>query len=518
MKLRSITIKNFRSIRDLTFEVEEVGGSYTFALIGINESGKSNFLEAISLVDDRGRMLFTTDYTDRKKEVRITLNYEFDQKNQEDIEFLKKELLEQKFDDGLISQIKVSSASVNVIFDPIGKGQESMGSQIVEEIEFKKTVFDDYTFGTNHRPIRKNKLPGGDSFDISSYFSKKMDDFFWRTAHTVVFWKPDEHSINEKINLEEFANDPSISAPLFNCFKLAQLEPEDALVSDYADENDIAGQLGDEVTKHINKIWPSHPVKIKFHIGNGQLAFLVEDNKVRHKSKTIEQRSDGFRHFISFLLTVSAERVTDQMYNTLFLIDEPETHLHPKAQEYLRNELVAITKNAQENIVFFATHSNHMIDKEHISMCYKFSKPNGATTQIDKADSGILQSYADMKSYSEVNYDVFDIVDHGYHNELYGYLISTEEGREKLKGFPRNKKWLNDKGGRTEKVSLSRYVRNSIHHPENRKNKKYTEKELRESIEMMRKSVQELKAKKSGNQWNSPPEDDFDDSLESFPF
>ena len=67
MKLRSITIKNFRSIRDLTFEIEEVGGSYTFALIGINESGKSNFLEALSLVDDRERELFTTDYTDRKK-------------------------------------------------------------------------------------------------------------------------------------------------------------------------------------------------------------------------------------------------------------------------------------------------------------------------------------------------------------------------------------------------------------------------------------------------------------------
>ena len=43
MKLSSITIKNFRSIEDLTFKVEEVDGSYTFALIGVNESGKSSF-------------------------------------------------------------------------------------------------------------------------------------------------------------------------------------------------------------------------------------------------------------------------------------------------------------------------------------------------------------------------------------------------------------------------------------------------------------------------------------------
>ena len=444
--------------------------------------------------------------------MRITLNYDLEQ---DDIGYLRKELSKQKFDKDLLSQIKVPSVAINVIFDPIEKGQESVMSQIVEDIEFKKTVFDDYIVGTNNRPFRKNERSRGDSYDISSYFAIELSDFFWNIAHTVVFWKPDEHSIDEEINLEVFADDPSVSTPLFNCFKLAQLEPEDARVSGYAEENDIAGQLGDEVTKHINKIWPSHPVKIKFHIGNGLLAFLVEDNKVRNKAKTIEQRSDGFRHFISFLLTVSAERVTDQRHNTLFLIDEPETHLHPKAQEYLRNELIAITKDARENIVFFATHSNHMIDKEHVEMCYKFSKPNGATTQIDKADSGILQSYADMKSYSEVNYDVFDIVDHGYHNELYGYLISTEEGQAKLKGFPRNKKWLNDKDGRTVKVSLSRYVRNSIHHPENQKNKKYTEKELRESIEMMRKSVQELKVEKNGAQGNNLSEDD---SFESIPF
>ena len=75
MKLSSITIKNFRSIENLTFKVEEVDGSYTFALIGVNESGKSSFLEAIALVGNKEAKISQKDYMDKNKKVLITLNY-----------------------------------------------------------------------------------------------------------------------------------------------------------------------------------------------------------------------------------------------------------------------------------------------------------------------------------------------------------------------------------------------------------------------------------------------------------
>ncbi len=46
MKLKKITVKNFRSVEEQSLEIKEIGGSYTYALIGVNESGKSSFLEA----------------------------------------------------------------------------------------------------------------------------------------------------------------------------------------------------------------------------------------------------------------------------------------------------------------------------------------------------------------------------------------------------------------------------------------------------------------------------------------
>ena len=138
--------------------------------------------------------------------------------------------------------------------------------------------------------------------------------------------------------------------------------------------HNLQSKLSDKVTAHIKSIWPNHPVKISFQIDNMQLSFLVEDEGVKYKSKTTNQRSDGFKQFISFLLTVSAESITKQLSRTLLLLDEPETHLHPQAQEYLREELIKITKNKDNNLVFFATHSSYMIDGALQTYIYEAEK------------------------------------------------------------------------------------------------------------------------------------------------
>lgn len=207
------------------------------------------------------------------------------------------------------------------------------------------------------------------------------------------------------------------------------------------------------------------------------LSFLVEDVGVKYDSKTTNQRSDGFRQFISFLLTISAENSTDQLSYSLLLLDEPETHLHPQAQEFLRNELIKITKNKEDNIVIFATHSNYMIDKDHLERCFRVEKQGNKKTKLE-------QIKGKDSSYSEVNYEVFGIPTNDYHNELYGYLEDID--KSKLEGLPKSKKWYNDKTKATDSVSLATYIRHSIHHPENGKNPKFTSGDLVKSINSLR--------------------------------
>ena len=478
MKLVSLTIKNFRSIEDETFDIAEVDGTHTFTLIGINESGKSSFLKAVSLVDnDDEKVIFPKDYFEETQPTSVVLNYELETQEEKD---LKSALVEKGFEKDILSKIKVEKVAVCGTFEPAANAPKKVFDQII----FQQKVFDDYTL-LDDKPAKKDPQQTQEDFDVEKYFEVHLPKYFWKIAHRIVFWKSDsKHLINEQINLDAFAADPeNTSIPLMNCFELAGVAKDDIaaqvtkLKTDSAEINNLQEKLGDKVTAHIKKVWPNHPVKIKFQINNSLLSFLVEDEKVKYKSKTTEQRSDGFRQFISFLLTISAESATNQMSNSLLLLDEPETHLHPQAQEYLKDELIKITRNDENNIVFFATHSNYMIDKEHIERCFRVSKQLNRKTKLEKFQAG-------QKSYAEVNYEVFDIASSDYHNELYGYLEDVD--KTKLDGLDKTKKWKNKKTNGTEDVSLATYIRHSIHHPKNTSNAKFTPDELRESIEKLR--------------------------------
>ena len=361
MKLSSITIKNFRSIKDLTFKVEEVDGSYTFALIGVNESGKSSFLEAIALAGDKEATISPKDYMDENEEVLITLKYEL---GKERAKNFHKKITEES--DLNCTQDDISEVAVVRSFFPMGEDEcENVGYTLMQLLPLQEKD-ENLKFDT-----------GIETF-LERYF--QIEDF------RVILWKPDiEHLIADEIDLKEFGDDVRMSVPLLNCFRLAELEPRRALVSDPIKESDIAGKLGDKITNHVKAIWPDHPVKIKFQISGGKLIFLIEDDQAKYRSKTIDQRSDGFRYFMSFILTTSIDSVRKLFPQSLFLIDEPETHLHPQAQMDLLKELIRITKGEKgETVLFFATHSNHMVDKEHVERCHKFSKQNGVT----KIDSG----------------------------------------------------------------------------------------------------------------------------------
>ena len=47
MKYTKFVIKNFKGIRDTTINLQEIAGASVFALVGLNESGKTTLLEAI---------------------------------------------------------------------------------------------------------------------------------------------------------------------------------------------------------------------------------------------------------------------------------------------------------------------------------------------------------------------------------------------------------------------------------------------------------------------------------------
>jgi predicted ATP-dependent endonuclease of OLD family len=186
--------------------------------------------------------------------------------------------------------------------------------------------------------------------------------------------------------LNTFKEDPNTSIPLRNCFRIAGIStPEkiksriDAIIGKASKSAELQQKLSESVTAHINTIWKEHDVSVKFSIDNLQLSFLVEDNDNDLPKYGVPQRSDGFKHFISILLNLSAENKTQSLNNKIVLLDEPEIHLHPSGQRYLRDELLEISKN---NLVVFATHSVYMVDTKNIDRHFSVKKHEGRTIAL----------------------------------------------------------------------------------------------------------------------------------------
>ena len=375
------------------------------------------------------------------------------------------------------TQIDANAVLLHAEFSPTNSHEKKN----TEFIFFKTDIIKGYKLiGTTPTKIEKDE---DEPLNISKFFLDNLPNEFWIYSHNIIFWEStDQYLILDEVDLNLLASDPEkTSIPLTNCFQLAGISVDNISAKIYKLTNPAAisnleSLLSTSVTKHIKKVWPEHPISIKFEINDNNISLLVEDDGVMYKAKTTSQRSDGFRQFISFLLTLSAENQIEELNHTLMLIDEPEAHLHPQAQINLCKELIKITSNGTDNIAFYATHSNYMIDKNNLERNIKVVKKRNGTTLLEYIP-------ASQSSYSEVNFTVFDVATADYHNELYGYLEDTS--KDKLDSLLKDKDWINERTGQTEKVSLSKYIRNSIHHPENTSNKAYTETLLRKSIKSL---------------------------------
>lgn len=454
MKLKSLQIKNYRSIEDTSFDILEIADqSFTYGLIGINEAGKSSILKALALKDGlsdrKGPLPRSSDFRGNQP-IEIFYCYDVD-------EDTKKEL---------------SSIITNQFQDL--ELEESSLSELILKISF--------LINNPNEKIVTLEFPNINISEKES-IQDSLKQVVFDKSHKSLFWTADDkYLITEPILLTNFANDPGISIPLWNSFSLLGLKTQEDirarinLITDSTERAKLREDLGEVVTKHVNQAWPEHKIEIKFDISDGNIFFHIYDIEAKGKAKTIDQRSDGFGQFISFLLSVAAENANDQLENSLVLIDEPETHLHPKAQEDMLNELIKITKNERNNIAFFATHSNYLIDKNHLDRNFRISKSR------DISEKGQLRSGS--STYASVTYEVFGIPNSDYHNELYGFL--EENSKSKLDSLTKDKIWKNEKTNKDENVSLPTYIRHSIHHPENNSNKMYSSDELIKSLETLK--------------------------------
>lgn len=471
LKISRIEIKNFKSIKNYVLEVDKINIENTSAaiLVGLNESGKSTFLEAISHINDGLEFLDYETYCNidsQEDDGYIDLYVVY--KIENDKLFRTKLSEIGSIDFTIIEQLNIESITCNLY-----KNEED-GAQKSYSISLGDIDYKNYGIRENKKNVNgiqksfKSIDKISDDPEEASFINldkKNFVEFLENEIEKVIssylpkiqLWKPSpEFLINDTINLDEFKENPGVSIPLRNIFNIygkktnkSIKESIEKAFKNPAKRDKLQDELSDAITKHVNKVWKEHKIKIKISINQTDCNVLIEDRDKKYSYFNMKQRSDGFKQFISLILSLSTLNEAQSLKNNIILIDEPEVHLHPSGIVYMRDELLKIAKN---NLVIISTHSQFMIDVENPSRQFIVTKEKGESIikQVDEntnfKEDSVLKSAFGLNLFKELLPEKILIVEGGDDKHLINhclfiitnlrnFTVKSAGGASKMPGF-----------------------------------------------------------------------------------
>ena len=359
MRIKSIKIHNFRSIKDAFFDLYDYS-----ILVGANNAGKTNILNALRIFyedtinfnEKTDFPKFKTDDNESWIEIEFLLpNNEFKElkdeyKNPGNLLKVRKYL---KSDDKKVVKSKQSNIygyensvlSKNLFYGAKNIGQTKLGSVLyIPEV----TKTDETLKLSGPSPLRK----------VITYVMKKV-------IETSVSFK----NLNKNFNDFNKNFEADASKDGFSLKKLKE------------DINHELKEWKVEFGFNINPIKPEQIIKNL--VSNYVLdKYLDEEIDVKSLGQGLQ------RHLIYILIKLSSQYVEKKVYKqkefspelNLILFEEPEAFLHPSQQENLNRSLMALSLELGTQIII-STHSPFFLSKniEDISSIIKLKRETGIT-------------------------------------------------------------------------------------------------------------------------------------------
>jgi predicted ATP-dependent endonuclease of OLD family len=477
MKIDTVHIKNFRSIEEADITLKELT-----MLIGNNGTGKTSILEAIHFALSPGFLSGRIKQADffnganDKIEIDIDFSNTYEVKIPDgyttqtvvcnkvhlDIKKRAKQTPGKSFSDGFV---------VTQYFVPVAprleNGWEQYRSGNKTKFQFSErqlisgyaepvSGLKSFYFGKN----RGIQIKRGYNSSITNLF----DDFNWRFIHNIE--KDEEGYFTDKNKIEE------------------------KIVSK-VDDKTIKKSL-DTLNEKLKDFGiPNIGLSIFESLSPFNSAFL--SNTIGNMNIGVDNLGSGIEMIISLMfLETLASLAKDEI---IILIDEPELHLHPSLQEHFIKYLKKISAEKQ---IIVSTHSPYFFKNCLSDANIKLLITETFENKCMVKDSNLqLQTFPWSPSWGEINYFAYNLPTIEFFNELYGYLhelsslesITAFDNYLARKGYPQVKKWINKKISKECDYTLFSFIRNSIHHAENRINQFYTEEELVYCIDEMIKMI-----------------------------
>lgn len=391
MIISKVKIENFKSIESMEIPFDKNGNSYTKIFVGINESGKSNILEALSYFELPLKEVSFEHFCNQKledsKECKITFSLILEDSEKKEI----KEYVQGAIETNL--EIDFSLLNIEKVVC-LKKGSKEFEQHYLYDVRLSNgdLAISELPDGTLS-VINKINASEGDTTltekNFDNYYYDAISEYLEQNEPYVSVWKPSKKYLLYDADLNQFKEDIESNKPLSNIFKLSGYTDGKSIkeaiekISDARYISRLKSKLTDAINEYVGKVW-KHNIDLLIEIdATGKFSLLIRDKgeENKHDRFAITDRSQGAQQFLSIILSLSLETENRERKNELILIDEPEVHLHPSGIRDLAKELLKIGKN---NYVFLATHSPFMIDKDHKERHFIVKKDHKAITKLQR--------------------------------------------------------------------------------------------------------------------------------------
>jgi predicted ATP-dependent endonuclease of OLD family len=509
MRVKVIKIKNFRGFKD---EVKVEIGDLT-AFVGKNDIGKSTILEALEIFFNEGKGI---------------------------IKISKEDINKEKHAEG------VNEITISICFDELPKtiliddtNHTTLQNEYLLNSEKQLEIIKSYTNGNRERvfikayhptnPICKDLLQKTNT-ELQHIIKENSVDCSNLTKNAVMRSAIWQH-FSSDLQLQEIEVDISKGESKSIWDKLRNYLPQYHLFQSDRKNSDGDNEVQDPLRVAVKQILTNEKIRNQFdeiakevkatleevsartlekvhemnpEIASGLNPVIPETESLKwadvfksvsivgDESISINKRGSGVKRLILlnfFRAEVERIRLAQNVFNIVYAIEEPETSQHSEHQKKIIKALLELSK-ASGTQVIITSHSAtvvKLLEFNHLRLV----KSCGPAKVIEEVSPGVLA----YPSLNEVNYIAFSEITEEYHNELYGFLCWKKEiknyleGKRKIRYTRLNRDLVPDK---TIDVTLSEYIRHQIHHPENKHNERYTDKQLKESIESMRGFIRDV--------------------------
>jgi predicted ATP-dependent endonuclease of OLD family len=422
MRYEKFRIKNFKGIKDTVVDLRSATGANVFALVGLNESGKTTILEAIRS--------FSPDYrtsTLRKDKIKVPMSAAKERVprhliasftgeitveatvslTHEDKKEVRREIfrnIECKDIEGDIPEIITLTRS-----DIFSRGDYIKTKRNVDfSIKIKRKNDRNFKDLTDDELSKLYQVIYNETPDIAYHdsfifeFPKRIylteragvSDWVFRqmfedvlAAGKVSYTLED---IRKRIRNEKYKKS------WMEAFASWSQQDDKARIQQIVDQ--ASRTITEAVLGKWNKIFKedvgSKEISVQFDIEQGQK--LSDDKKtyvecddhdlwisLELKDGTrrfpIQDRSLGFRWFFAFLLFTQFRTKRRGDRPVLFLFDEPAANLHSAAQERLIESFPEIAN--EDNMLIYSTHSHYMISPDWLEQTFIVTNSSDAPSK-----------------------------------------------------------------------------------------------------------------------------------------